>query len=91
MYCFGADVLVKEATLEAEQLLVLAPKFTLILLVPGVRLLFGWKIAAFAVLGDSMDDFGGGVPPLGARVDDGVNAGESTLKRFFMLWLVRAH
>ena len=67
------------------------PASLLPLAIPGVILLFGWKIAALAVLGDSMVDFEGGVPPFGAKEDEGVNAGESTLKRFFMLTSVRFH
>ena len=57
--------------------------------VPGVRLL-GLNTAAFAVLGESMVDFWNGVPPFGASVlDPGVNGVESTLKRFFMLSVIR--
>ena len=52
--------------------------------VPGV-MLFGLKMAALAVLGDNVVAFGDGVAPLLIWEDEGVKAGESTLRRFFML------
>ena len=51
--------------------------------------LFGLNGAALAARGERPEDFGVEVPPFGAKVDEGVKLGESTLRRFFILLRVK--
>ena len=82
MYDFGADELVKEATLEtASQLTVV--HLVRSINVPGVTLL-GLKGAALAARGDKLGALEAGVLPLLAR-RVGTKLGESTLRRFLAL------
>ena len=51
--------------------------------------LFGLNGAALAARGERPEDFGVEVPPFGAKEDEGVKLGESTLRRFFILLRVK--
>lgn len=50
----------------------------------------GWKGAAFAALGEIVVDFLGTDAPLPDK-REGVKLGESTLKRFLLLWQACQH